>query len=287
MIRLQKNEVNISDMNPVNIQDTTFFPHQTFQEHSHDFYEFFIILEGKMLHKLNSASTALNPGSICFIRPDDFHIVGNPSDTDNLHIINMIFSREVFADALLLFNDSIKFNPDDHSGVIENTSESEQKLITEKVEQLRRFSEKHEYLPMKIISMKSLILDFLLMLYYRAALYPTTVPEWLAAACREMQKKENFTAGLPVFIKLAGKSQEHLTRYMKKYLKDTPQAFITRLRIHEAARQLRNTRKTIDDIMHETGFHNISYFRRCFYRQFGDPPGRYLRKSRNLFNPQP
>jgi AraC family cel operon transcriptional repressor len=286
MIKLQKNEVNISDYNPVNIQDTTFFPNQIFQEHSHDFFELFIILEGEMFHKLNGASMTLTAGSICFIRPDDFHTVGNHSSTDNLHIINIIFSREMFADTLLFFNNSVKFNPDDHSGLIADSSDNERKLLMEKVEQHRQFSIKPEYLPMKIITIKSLILDFLLMLYRRTAFYPVTAPEWLTAACSEMQKKENFTVGLPVFIKLAGKSQEHLTRYMKKYLNDTPQAFIIRLRIHEAARLLRNTRKTIDNIMYETGFNNVSYFRRCFCRQLGDPPGRYLRKSRSIFNPQ-
>lgn len=286
MIKLQKSIVKISDINPGTLQDTTFFPHEIYEEHSHDFYEFFTILEGSMLHKLNSISTPLNPGSICFIRPDDIHAIGNPSDTAKLRIINIVFSREVFTDTLIFFNNSIMFNPDEHSGIITNPSDNERKLFAEKIEQIRKFGEKTEYLHMKITAMKSLILDFLLMLYQRTALYPKTAPEWLAAACGEMRKKENFTAGLPVFIKLSGKSQEHLTRYMKKYLNDTPQAFITRLRIHEAAGQLRNTRKTIDDIMYDTGFNNISYFRRCFCRQYGDPPGRYLRKSRSLFNPQ-
>ena len=239
-----------------------------------------------MLHKLNSVSTALNPGAVCFIRPDDIHAVANPSDTGKLHIINIVFSGEIFTDTLLFFNNSIAFNPDDNPGLIANPSDNEQKLFAEKVEQIRKFSEKSEYLPLKINAMKSLILDFLLMLYQRTALYPKAAPEWLAAACNEMRKKENFIAGLPAFIKFAGKSQEHLTRYMKKYFNDTPQAFIIRLRIHEAAAQLRNTRKTIDDIMYETGFNNVSYFRRCFCRQYGDPPGRYLRKSRGIFNPQ-
>ncbi len=286
MIKLSNSNVNLSEHNPVNLQDTTFYPHEIYKEHSHDYYEMFIILEGIMHHKLNAVPILLNPGSVCIIRPDDVHTIGNLSDIDKLHIINIVLRREVFDDTLLFFNNSINFSIEDNSCCVTKTSDIERKMLIEKVELIRKFSEKSDYTPMKILCVKSLIIDFMLMLYQRTMLSYGNAPEWLISTCREMQKIENFNRGLPRFINLAGKSQEHLTRYMKKYYNETPQALITRLRINEAARQLRNTRKTIDEIMYDTGFKNVSYFRRCFLRQYGDPPGRYLRKSRSIFNPQ-
>jgi hypothetical protein len=154
----------------------------------------FIILEGIMHHKLNAVPILLNPGSVCIIRPDDVHTIGNLSDIDKLHIINIVLRREVFDDTLLFFNNSINFSIEDNSCCVTKTSDIERKMLIEKVELIRKFSEKSDYTPMKILCVKSLIIDFMLMLYQRTMLSYGNAPEWLISKCRKLKTS---TEGYP------------------------------------------------------------------------------------------
>lgn len=42
---------------------------ETFQCHTHDFYEFFYVLKGKAIHDINGQKIALSQGTLVFIRP--------------------------------------------------------------------------------------------------------------------------------------------------------------------------------------------------------------------------
>ena len=90
-----------------------------------------------------------------------------------------------------------------------------------------------------------------------------------------MKKTENLTIGLPRFIELSGKTQEHLGRCMKKYLSLSPSEFINDLRLEQAAKELRSTQKTVFDIMLDCGFQNASYFNKRFKEKFHLTPTKY------------
>lgn len=109
-----------------------------------------------------------------------------------------------------------------------------------------------------------------------------SVPQWLSDACEAMKQKKNYTEGLPCFIRLSARSQEHLCRSMKRFYGISPQKYILELRLDEALRLLLNTEKEIGTIAWETGFQNLSYFRRCFRKRFNVSPGscKKIRKSR-------
>ena len=108
-------------------------------------------------------------------------------------------------------------------------------------------------------------------------------PEWLVRARDKMRKKVHLSAGIDAFVKLSGRSREHLGRSMKKYYNETPQEYINRLKVQDAAKLLCSTRMSIDQVMFECGFRNLSYFRRCFKKNFSITPGRYRRQAINLF----
>ena len=45
----------------------------TTAEHSHDFFEFFLITEGRVNHVVNRHKQVLRKGALVFIRPNDLH----------------------------------------------------------------------------------------------------------------------------------------------------------------------------------------------------------------------
>lgn len=61
-------------------------------------------------------------------------------------------------------------------------------------------------------------------------------------------------------------SRVQLYRRVKGELKTTPGELIKRFRIHQAEIMLRETEKTVQEIMYDCGFHNKAYFYREFSR---------------------
>jgi AraC family cel operon transcriptional repressor len=79
------------------------------------------------------------------------------------------------------------------------------------------------------------------------------------------------------FIAMAGKTQEHLTRCMKRYYAETPTDFINRLRIQHAAVLLREKKLKTYEIIYALGFHSQPYFNKCFRKYYGLSPSAYVR----------
>jgi AraC family transcriptional regulator len=78
---------------------------------------------------------------------------------------------------------------------------------------------------------------------------------------------------------LAGLSKFHFHRLFKRAVGEAPSRYQLNLRMHEAKRLLRETKKTALDIGLEVGYTNASHFARVFRRETGLPPSDY-RKQR-------
>lgn len=46
---------------------------ENFDPHYHEFYEFFVILDGNAMHIVNDTKILLTKGSLVFVRPQDIH----------------------------------------------------------------------------------------------------------------------------------------------------------------------------------------------------------------------
>lgn len=72
-----------------------------------------------------------------------------------------------------------------------------------------------------------------------------------------------------------GMSKASLYRKFKEILDKTPGEFIRSIRLEHAAKLLRTTQLTVNEIMFRCGFSNKSYFYREFLKQFGFSPKDY------------
>jgi AraC family cel operon transcriptional repressor len=109
------------------------------------------------------------------------------------------------------------------------------------------------------------------------------IPGWLERTMRSMEHQSFYKDGLDLMITISGKTQEHLTRTMRKATGLTPTAFINGLRLEEAKRLLQTTDKDILDIVEESGFHNVSHFMNLFKSRFGTTPLRYRKLAKKIF----
>lgn len=99
-------------------------------------------------------------------------------------------------------------------------------------------------------------------------------PEWFCSFLVRMERPENFTADMKEIVEASGRSREHLSRSIKKYLGVSFSEYINDLRINYAANLLLNSNRNIVDIGYLCGFQNASYFYRVFSKKYGIAPPR-------------
>ena len=134
--------------------------------------------------------------------------------------------------------------------------------------------------PLKNSLLRLLTQEVVTVLMSRSFREKAAPPQWLAESVEEMKKKSNYAEGLPRLIALSARTQEHLCRSMKKYYGISPQEYVISLRLEDAASQLLHTGREVSTIAFDVGFHNLSYFRRCFLRRYGTTPLKYRARFR-------
>jgi transcriptional regulator GlxA family with amidase domain len=77
-----------------------------------------------------------------------------------------------------------------------------------------------------------------------------------------------------------GLSRSVLAERFQYYLSDTPIGYLTRWRLHLAARELSCTSKSVAEGAGDVGYESEPSFNRAFKRTFGLPPARYRSETK-------
>lgn len=238
----------ISFLHQMSVQDT-------FQIHTHDYFEFFFVLKGKALHHINGERQLLSQGALVFIRPEDVHYYSFIDHYD-MELLSIGIERALIemtcrylSIALETFTASalptqIMFADNDYWPMAE-------KLLA--IESKEPGMERRQFF-------LSLLPDLLYKMRFAQPLHHQPLPPWLTQLMDEMEKPENFVTGLPRMVQLSGVTQEHLTRVFKRYLGLTPTAFINLKRINHSADLLCKGNMEILDVCYQCGFNNTSSF---------------------------
>jgi AraC family transcriptional regulator, dual regulator of chb operon len=246
--------------------------------HSHDYFELFMVNRGTAVHRINGTSRHILKGSVVLIRPDDSHYYSDMSP--NFEIINMLIpSRTIHAlfeylgegfDSRRLL--SARYPP------AAQVSPTEFKTLVTELEKLvlsKKLMKERSDAFFRITLMNLLTTCFPL----SPASSHTDMPVWLRWLALEMMKKENYIEGLPAMQRLSGKSEEHLSRTCRKFLRRSPTEFINELRLEHTARAILYTSEKIIDICGEAGFDSLSYYYRLFKKKFGMAPREFRKRA--------
>ncbi len=246
--------------------------------HDHDYYEVFLIENGRTSHWVNGVSQTLEPGQLAFVRPHDVHAFSADRST-GCQIMNVMFRIETaehlaqrYAHTIAgRFFDSDTDLPDLHT--LGPARFARAINVAQQLQTARRSLARIE--------------EFLLVLINRVADATSgvanTAPRWFSEACSAAQSREVFRKGASGFIAAARRSHEHVCRTCKSVTGLTPSQYVNQIRIEYAAHLLRSDEVSIDDVIEFCGFDNNSYFYRLFKRQYGLTPRQY--RLRNLRDP--
>jgi AraC family cel operon transcriptional repressor len=238
--------------------------------HGHDFAEIFWIDAGQAVHRINGTSLPLKTGSLVLIRQSDCHGI-DPSGPGEVRLTNIAFPC-----------DTVDFL---HSRYFPRKawalSPSEKYPAMRQIEpaQLRRFNRWADELyglPRERLSLERFLLNILVELSLDqgpAAL--EDAPDWLSQACRSIQKPEHFAGGVGQFLRLCGRSREHVARTVRHHLGTTPTDYVNGIRMAYAQRQLEMGDQGILEIALDCGIENLSHFYSLFRARTGSTPRNY------------
>ncbi len=82
------------------------------------------------------------------------------------------------------------------------------------------------------------LFPYLVQLFLTAPAPEAILPAWFSELLEKMERRENYTTGLPCLLALANMSQEHLTRSFRRYIGMTPTEYINGKRLSLAAQLL-------------------------------------------------
>jgi AraC-like DNA-binding protein len=273
------------DGGQLHIKQTCIRGHYRTFMHAHDFWEFFFVTSGTVRQYVNGRIIDMAEHTLCLAGPADEHCFQNGPGAENSAFTNVAVSDEVMRQVYSL----VPVTP--HRGV------SGGPLILESTPPElaagvgRAAALLNGAVPADTACQRMLAISLAVQLLAELAISSRgdpaagAVPPWLRAAMRAMERRENYLAGLPVLLSLCGKSQEHVTRTMKKSCGFTPTEFINQFRLREAARLLRDTDGKVMPIVLESGFANMSHFLARFRRRYGCSPRQYRRQQRMVTDP--
>ncbi len=250
------------------------------QPHCHDFYELFIVEEGELEHHRNGESELMTADCLALVFPEDNHTFIRRK-SQPLRFFNIAFTVEVYEQATVLAQQC-------GTAVVKEALTPVTVLPRELSRQfLRRMkwlrNESQQIPPTVRHTMLITLLADMLTVVVAGSGQVQSMPLWLRTACEEMRKPENLAGGIPRFVELSGKTQEHLTRSMKKYADQTPSAYVNAVRLERAAEALSTTERSVLEIMLEVGFQNTSYFNKRFKERYHMSPREYRQGTLTLF----
>lgn len=239
--------------------------------HTHDFYEMFMVLQGKFDEVSDGQHVMLKRRRLHVMSTENCHGFCGKDGEETAVLRNIAVEKEWFEEIL----SALSVEPDQICGhyIVDEA------FFASFVQKTNMIYESYPDGKAYTFLMRNIIEDVII----AAALQrgnENGIPKWLRHAYQEMEKEENTAAGLPRLLELTEKSQEHLTREFRRHYHMSPTEYINILRLRNAARLLRATNEPIINIVFDCGFNSISYFNRLFKAHYNMTPRDYRNENK-------
>jgi len=242
--------------------------------HGHDFAECFWVISGQLSHLVNGEEERLEPGDCVFIRPSDVHGFRQIGRRE-FSFINIAFPRSVLTHA------GHRYASGRDDFFWKEADLPDRQALPEG---RRQFLESSALRLAASRQTAAAIDRFLLELF---GLFDTDQvageipehPEWLRNALLGIRDSRRFAVGVSEFVKLAGRSPEHVARTTREVTGKTPSQILNELRLEHAARRLLTSDVPVLELALECGYEEVSHFHRLFRRKFGTSPLQYRRSQ--------
>ena len=249
-----------------------------FRPHYHDYYEIFVMLDGKAKHCVNGCIVPLIKGDMVFIRPRDTHdyICENGK---TFSMMNITITANTIDDLFLYLGEAFPSKPLKALALPPTIHLSDKELEWFNMRMDGIISINSENYNKIKTALRVLLFRIFTKFFADFSDDETEMPLWLNELLDSMQQNGNFIIGLDRLMTLTPKTREHTLRSIKKYTGVTATEYINTLRLNYIANMLRNSNHSISDIIFESGFNNISWASTLFRKKFGVSMREYRNKE--------
>lgn len=253
--------------------------HRSFGDHSHDAYEFFLVLRGSGVHVLNGKREKIQEGDLVFINLSRVHAFEIPDGVD-LEIINVLFLPDIFGGktagtSSLRWKKSFlePFFLPRHRLHLETGAR--QKILWLLGEILGEYGAKQRNHERAIAALMTYFFELVMRHYLgETKAKESTSPQFQAI---QGWVGEHFSA--PITLReLSARfrlSIPYISAAFKKNFGLSFKTFLTLKRLEHAKFLLRTGRTPITQIALDSGYENLSSFERSFRKTVGVSPSRF------------
>jgi AraC family cel operon transcriptional repressor len=229
--------------------------------HSHDFFEFIVVLEGECIQIVNEEEFLCSKGEMIILCPEDKHkFISQSADLNLLAISVKNEEAKAFEKLFSLGENTLKT--------------THFPLSTERINAMLRF-----YFAEKEYEYKQLLSEIVCACEEQNT-RKSNLPQSLEKAICEMKNHANLKEGTDRLVFLSGYSKTHLTRLMKKHLNKTPHELVLELRLDVAYSNVLLSSKPLEEISEELGYESFSHFQQIFKKRYGITPAALRRKQK-------
>lgn len=244
--------------------------------HCHNFYEFFIVTDGKAMHELNGKTSMVSKGELFMLCPEDCHRF-KVIDGHSCSHMNLCVTKECFykiCDSLKINVNKLKKSPN----LSLSLSNDEMKFFTARAQLLNLISKDSGNA--RYTLMCEIISHAVASLSLSGELAKFNYPEWFAKLLEKIHSPEMISCSASDVYKIAGFSPPVMVEYFKRYTGKTVAAYLKDIKCAYACDLLDGTQLTTLEISAYLGYYSLSHFNKIFKEYSGISPAAYRRRSK-------
>lgn len=237
--------------------------------HTHNCYEFTMVIEGSYLNVINGRSELLNKGSAILLGLKDAHKI-KLNDSQSMHL-NILIQKEKFEKicnsiSSTLLEEFFNLFP----MKIELSSDTIFKILSY-IDLIKICSDSLKSITASLIVTK-IIEEFT---YYNVLKNASPYPQNFKIILDECNSIKNLNWKSTDVAAFAHYSQTHLNRLFKKYLNLSVVEYLTKIKMNASINMLTTTNYSVSEISKLLGYSSISYFNKIFFKNFNLTPYKY------------
>jgi AraC-like DNA-binding protein/mannose-6-phosphate isomerase-like protein (cupin superfamily) len=247
--------------------------HYVREKHWHRSVELFALYEGELEFYVNDVRYPLTPGEFMIVNSNEIHSIRSPKR--NFTIVLQI--------PLVTFE---KYYTDDKFIYFTHRSRDEDEHLMELIRAMYDTYRERQYGYELAVQSQFYLLVYHLVTKYRKTevdsglIRNTKGRDKVSRIMAYLQDNYNKDISLETLSKTFGYSPTYLSRMFQKYAQTSYKAYLDKIRLEHAKKDLVNTSFTIGEIAMNHGFANSKAFARTFEARYGILPSTY-RKQRN------
>ena len=243
--------------------------------HTHDFYEFFYVIQGSVVHRLEEKPELLGIGDLRFIIPGVYHSVSrNEQAVQRDVLVDKTFFEQV---CQFLFLSESTVNNIFFGKCVQLTIEE----ITDLERLLTNFSQEINIQKKRCIALEIVanLLSKFCETETKKFLPNTTYPDVIKTILTSFTKPEHLGKTINETVKRLGYSPIYISRLFKKHVGITLSEYLKDIRLSHTAYYLENTNYSLQQICNLVGLDNLSYLNKIFKEKYGTTPIKYRKMA--------